>query len=118
MSEKLTVDIEHNDFSNKIGYRIRHETPINPLLEYAEYMRKKEEHLRQIKNNELEPLCALGPVEIMQIKSKHGIDVMNLRGNDHKALKFIIETEYPKLKTTNKKAYRRGTKGQVPLMQV
>lgn len=111
MSEKITIDLDHNDFSNKIGYRIRHETPINPLLEYAEFMRKKEEHLRQVRNNEIEPMCALGPVEIMQIKDKHGIDVFNLKGNDHKALKYIIETEYPRLKTTNKKVHIKGNGG-------
>jgi len=111
MGSKITIDLDHNDFSQKIGFRLRHETPINPLLDYAEFMRKKEEHVRQVKNNELQPICTLGEVEILQIKAKYGIDVMNLRGNDHKALAHIIETDYPRLKTTNKKIHRRGTRG-------
>jgi len=112
MSAKVGVNIERQDFSNKIKYEVRHSTPIDPLLKHAEFMRGKEEFARKVRNNEIEPMCALGPVEVMQIKSRHGIDVMNLKGNDGEALKFIIETEFPYLKTTNKKLYRRGGKGQ------
>ena len=112
MSDKVGVNIEHQDFNDKIKFEIRHETPIGPLLQSAEHMRCKEEWLRKAKNSEMQPMCTLGPVEIMQIKDKHGIDVMNLKGNDGKALAFIIETEFPYLKTTNKKIYRRGSKGQ------
>jgi len=109
---KVGVNIERQDFSDKIKFEVKHESQIDPLKDYAAYMRGKEEWARKVKNSELQPMCALGPVEIMQIKERHNIDVMNLRGNDGKALAFIIETEFPHLKTTTKKIYRRGTSGQ------
>ena len=113
MTTKVGVNVERQDFSSKIKYEVQHSAPVNPVLDFAKYNREKEKWVKQVKANEWTPMCVLNDVIIMQIKDKHGIDVYNMKGNDGKALAYIIETEYPNLKSTQKRIHRRGSKGQL-----
>lgn len=111
MTDQVKFDIAKDEHGGKRRFRIRHANDPKPYLEYAQREREREETFRQNKKSEMRHLASIDYVTCMNIKSKYGIDVFNMGPNDGKALRYILQTEYPKLLTTNKKVFRKGAKG-------
>lgn len=93
---KLRYDVETGE------YRVQYQTPIEPFLAAAKLAREKEAHLGVKRDAQYRFVGSVPMTVVMEIKDKHGVDLMNLRDQNERRKAFrIIEQEYPLLKGTN-----------------
>ena len=83
-------------------YRVRYSSPIEPFIAAAKKRREAEEHFGVKRDAQYRFVGSVPMTVVMEIKEKHGVDLMNLRDSTERRKAFrIIEQEYPLLKGTN-----------------
>lgn len=97
---------EPGDVTRGVKYNVRYSVDPTPVLREAELHRQLDADYRDRKS-EMRRYAVLDMVTVMKLKSEYGIDVFNLRGNDGKRLRQVIDRDFPKLKTTNMSSTRR-----------
>jgi hypothetical protein len=106
MSFRAIID---NDGPGRVKYSIQHFSDIRPSLELAAQRRELEEaHLN--KKNEIRPQATLDWTVVFAIRQKYGIDPLKIRPDQEAKFWQILQTEYPRCLTTNKKVYRAPKK--------
>lgn len=102
------VDIEPNgvetwvdgDESNRLQVHYRQD--VEPILERAKLIRNEgwaDVKVNGRPKNFLRLYCTIPPVTIMELRNKYGVNFFNR--NHLKRAMYLIDTEYPYLKTTN-----------------
>lgn len=99
------AQIDRDKKTGKIHYQVSHFMDANPVLRSTELSRAREE-VQLNKRNELRPQARLPFTEVLNIRQRYGIDAMNIRPDQEKAFWKIMQREYPKFLTTNKRVYR------------
>lgn len=95
-----------NDGRGKVSYQIVHSQDVSGALRNAELHRRKEERILNPRS-EIRPQVSLPMVIVMDIRKKYGLDVFRLkRGDEENRFWQIVESEYPKFRTTSKRVYR------------
>jgi hypothetical protein len=99
----------------KIGYKLRRQNNAAPMLKYAEQGREKEEYFGLRKDTNYYRVSAVDWNVVQKIKAEHGVDGLNLR-TPQETRKYlqILQRDYPRFLTTNKKVYRAPTKSSGP----
>lgn len=100
---------EPGDATKGVKWHARYSVDPTPVLREAEIHRQLDADYRDRKS-EMRRYAVLDMVTVMRIKGEYGIDVFNLRGNDGKRLRQIIDRDFPLLKTTNMSSTRRGSR--------
>lgn len=100
---------EPGDATKGVKYHARYSVDPEPVLREAKLHRDLDAQYRNRKS-ELRRYASLDMVTVMKLKHEYHIDVFNLRGNDGKRLRQIIDRDFPLLKTTNMSSTRRGTR--------
>lgn len=85
-------------------YRIQHVEDVAPHLEQARQERDRE--WGQRKDAEIMRYASVPLTVVMEIKENHGIDLFCANRDQMKRVRRIIESEYPHLKTTNRRISR------------
>lgn len=101
----LTRAIIDNDGPGRVRYRVQHASNYMAALELARKRRELEESFL-LKKNEVRPQATLDWVTIIEIRKKYGIDALKVRPDQEEKFWQVLQTEYPKCLTTNKKVYR------------
>lgn len=92
-----------------VNFRLTHASDAKPALDGAAIARERES--RGIKQgSEIRPQARLTHGVVHAIKVKHGIDALNVKPDQEAKFWRILQTEYPRLLTTNKKVYRQRQK--------
>lgn len=94
-----------NDGPGRVKFQIQHFSDPEPALRTAALQRQLEAD-RLNKKNEIRPQARLDIVTVMDIRRRYGIDAMNVKPDQEKRFWQILQTEFPKFLTTNKKVYR------------
>lgn len=101
----VKAQIDKDEKTGKVAYQITHSMDATPALEAALKARKLEED-RLNKKNEIRPQARLPMTEVMNIKRRYGIDPLNVKPDQETRFWQILQTEYPRFLSTNKKVYR------------
>lgn len=105
MSFRAIID---NDGPGRVRYSIQHfrqQAEADKLLEVTARKRELEESQLNRKN-EIRPQATIDMLAVMEIRQKYGIDALNVKPDQEKRFWQILQTEYPRCLTTNKKVYR------------
>lgn len=85
-------------------YMMRHSQDVNPYLKQAAARRRMCADGEVDLNAESRTVAVFPDTVVMEIKRKHGIDLLNIKGDTElKKLLFIIDSEYPALRMTDRK---------------
>lgn len=82
-------------------YRVQHKQDRQPFLDAAKRRRDVEEAGGIRKDAELTKFASIPMTVVLEIRDKHGIDLMSANREDLRRACKLIEREYPLLKTTN-----------------
>lgn len=97
----------------KYDYHIKYVENAAPHLKAAEIAREKETILRANKKNEYKQVASVPWTVAMQIKAQHGVDPLNLKTpQETRKYLAILQRDYPKFLTTNKRVSRPITGGR------
>lgn len=91
---------EPGDVTKGVRFSARYSVDPEPFRNEAKLHRDLDAAYRNRKS-ELRRYAALDLVTVMKLKHEYNLDVFNLRGNDGKRLRKIIDRDFPLLKTTN-----------------
>lgn len=87
--------------ADKVSYGLRETIDVSPIIRNAEMYRRLDREQGVGRGSELRRVASLDFNTVRNIKSKYGIDATNIRDQaESKLLMSIIESDYPKMKTT------------------
>ena len=87
--------------ADKVSYGLRETVDVSPIIRNAEMYRRLDREQGVSRGSELRRVASLDFNTVRNIKAKYGIDATNIRDqSESKLLMSIIESEYPKMKTT------------------
>lgn len=101
----LSTAIIENDGPGRVRYRIQHQSDCLAALRRAELQRQFEWDSLNRKN-EVRPQATLDWGVVFEIRTKYGIDALNVKPDQEKRFWQILQTEYPRCLTTNAKVFR------------
>jgi hypothetical protein len=94
--------------NGKVKYRIEHTQNAEALLKSAEQFRHREQAMRRDKTAQMHHFARLSPVQILELREKHKLDILKpMSTSERKRLHYIVQTEYERLMTTDKRLVRR-----------
>lgn len=116
MQEKILLQ-KRTD--GKYDYRVQYLENAAPALKAAEIAREKEATFRANKKNEYKQVASVPWTVAMKIKDEHGVDPLNLRTpQETRKYLAILQRDYPKFLTTNKRVSRPITGERKPFAHI
>lgn len=92
----------------KVRYRIEATQDSEALLKSAERFRHREQALAKNPDAQMHHYARLSSLQVLELREKHKLDILKpMSTSERKRLHYIIETEFSRLKTTDKRVFKR-----------
>ena len=91
---------QYEDRTQGGNLQLHYRQDVEPILDLARIERNEGLGDNATKKQDMQLYARIPPVVILELKYKYGVDIFN--HNHAKRAVYLINTEYPYLKTTNK----------------